>query len=89
MAIPTPKVEIGVDINSSIAPFFALDSTERGVLDNIVYVLAGDEGVYYDITSYVRSYRINRGRNFTFQNFTAGQAQVELNNHDRTFDPLY
>jgi hypothetical protein len=89
MAIPVQKVELGVDAQSSIAPFFALDSNLRGALDNVTYVLAGDESIYYDITPYVRSYQISRGRNFSFQSFTAGQANVELNNHDRTFDPLY
>jgi len=44
------------------------------------------EGV--DISSYVRSMSINRGRSDAFSSFRAGSCVVVLNNNDRRFDPI-
>ena len=88
MAIPTPKVEIGFDLTqSNIAPFFKLDDAVQGVLDNTEWPLGGT--LFYDITNRVRSISISRGRSGTFTEFPAGSASIELNNHDRAFDPVY
>ncbi len=88
MAIPVPKVEIGFDLTqSNIAPFFTLDDSVKGVLDNSIYVLGGF--AFYDITDRVRTISIARGRSAQFTEFPSGSAQVELNNHDRAFDPVY
>lgn len=88
MTIPTPKVEIGLDLTeSNLSPFFALDDELRGVLDNEQYTLGGT--ILYDVTDRVRSIQIDRGRPNIFANFPAAQATIEFNNHDRAFDPLY
>jgi hypothetical protein len=45
--------------------------------------------VWSDITSYVRSLSISRGKDELLDGFSAGVATIELNNQDRAFDPLY
>lgn len=56
--------------------------------------IAFDDGPYVasptwtDVTSYVRSMSINRGRSDDWGTFT-GNAQVVLNNRTRLFDPYY
>jgi hypothetical protein len=88
MSIPTPKVEIGFDLTDSpIGPFFVLDDNTRGRLDNTEYRLGGT--IFVDVTDRVRTISLNRGKQRRFANFQAGQLQVEFNNHDRAFDPLY
>lgn len=89
MTIPTPRVEIGFDLTeSTLAPFFTLDDSVKGVLNNTVYTLGGPL-VFFDITERVRTISINRGRTGLFTEFPSGAATVELNNHDRAFDPVY
>ena len=88
MSIPTPKVEIGFDLTDSpIGPFFVLDDSTRGRLDNTEYRLGGT--IFFDVTDRVRNISLNRGKTRRFANFQAGQLNVEFNNHDRAFDPLY
>lgn len=88
MAIPTPKVEIGFDLTDSpIGPFFRLDDTTAGRLDNTSYRLGGT--IFYDVTNFVRGVTWNRGKSRRFANFQAGSFSVSFNNHDRTFDPTY
>lgn len=88
MAVPVPKVEVGFDLTDSpIGPFFRLDDPIRGVLDNTQYVLAGVISV--DITDRVRNIRLDRGRSRNLSQYTAGGVAVEINNHDRAFDPLF
>lgn len=88
MALPTPKVEIGFDLtDSNIAPFLTLDDAVRGKLDSTEWTLGGT--VFVDVTTRVRSINLSRGRSGLFTDFPAGAASVELNNHDRAFDPVY
>lgn len=88
MAIPTPKVEIGFDLTDSpIGPFFRLDDSVAGRLDNTDYRLGGT--IFYDVTDYVRGITWNRGKSRRFANFQAGGFNISFNNHDRTFDPTY
>ena len=88
MALPTPKVEIGFDLtDSNIAPFLTLDDSVRGKLDSTEWTLGGT--VFVDITERVRTINVQRGRTGTFTDFPAGAATIELNNHDRAFDPVY
>tara|TARA_R110000796_G_scaffold60246_1_gene139220 strand:- start:451 stop:1674 length:1224 start_codon:yes stop_codon:yes gene_type:complete len=85
---PTPKVEVGFDLSSNpIAPLFKLDDSTQGRLDNTEYRLGGT--IFYDVTSYVRNISLSRGRTQAFATFPVAEAQVDFNNHDRTFDPLY
>ena len=86
--MPVEKVEVGFDLlDSPIAPFFVLDDPVKGRLDNSQYVIAGT--IFFDITDRVRRFSINRGRKSQFTFNPAGNASIELNNHDRAFDPLY
>lgn len=88
MAIPTVVVEIGFNLLlSPEAPFFKLDDSVRGRLDNTDFRLGGT--FFYDITDRVRGVSFSRGRSQIFTNNIAGELTVELNNRDRAFDPLY
>lgn len=88
MSIPTPKVEIGFDLTDSpIGPFFRLDDDTAGRLDNTEFRLGGT--IFFDVTDRVRNIRVSRGKGRRFANFQSGQLEVEFNNHDRAFDPLY
>lgn len=87
MAIPTPKIELGFDLTSTgNGPFFRLDSSTAGVLDNTDYVLAGT--LFYDVTDDVRSVSVSRGKNRQLDQFDPGLANIVFNNHTRTYDPL-
>jgi hypothetical protein len=44
-------------------------------------------GTATDVTSYLRSASIRRGRSRELDTFTAGGATIVLNNYDRAFDP--
>lgn len=47
----------------------------------------GDGAFFYDISDYVRSFSINRGRRNDLERFATGTAQIVLSNLDRRFDP--
>lgn len=47
----------------------------------------GDGAFFYDITQFVRSFSINRGRRNDLERFGTGTAQIVLSNLDRRFDP--
>ena len=83
------KVEIAFDLSANgQGNFFTLDDPVKGVLGGTVSSpLAGD--VLTDITEYVRSVQVKRGRSRILEKFTAGIANVALDNNARTFDPLY
>ena len=88
MSLPDIQVLIeftGFDPN--IQPFFKLDDAEQGRLGNEDFRLA-PVGLL-DITPRVRGINFGRGKGARFANFQAGQMQIEFNNHDRAFDPLY
>jgi hypothetical protein len=87
MALPTQLVELGFDLSFSANPnLFTLDNDPKGKLDGL-YGLGGLQ--FIDVTSRVRIINIQRGRSNLFSSFPAGQVSIELNNHDRAFDPLY
>jgi len=44
---------------------------------------------YHDISSYVRSFSLSRGRSRQLDKFEAGQLNIVFNNNTRAFDPLY
>lgn len=88
MALPTVKVEFGFDLTDNpSAPFFRLDDATQGVLDNTTYRLGGT--LFYDVTTYLSAVNIVRGKRPIEQNYQPGEAEVQLNNHNRYFDPLY
>lgn len=47
------------------------------------------EESWVDITAKAKSYSITRGRSNIFGYSSAGQLSVQLNNHDRAFDPTF
>jgi hypothetical protein len=85
MAVPQTKVFIGFDLSASGGNLFTLDDTTKGVLDSI-YVLGGD--VLTDVTNYVASVSVNRGKSRELDRYTAGNASVILHNDSRIFDPF-
>lgn len=84
--MPT-RVQIAFDLTLT-APvnFFVLDDDVRGVLDNTQYMLGGDTLV--DVTTDVRSIQIRRGRSRQLERFTAGNANLIIDNRTRKYDPL-
>jgi hypothetical protein len=53
-----------------------------------VVLFSTDLGAEYDITAYVLSVSISRGRSRELERFNAGTVSVTLNNRNRYFDPL-
>lgn len=68
---------IGVPANPFTVGTSLLDGTN---------LIGGDPTV--DVTSYIQSLNINRGRSDNFANFGAGVCQIILNNTNRIFDPV-
>tara|TARA_S200002703_G_scaffold158938_2_gene170703 strand:+ start:253 stop:1482 length:1230 start_codon:yes stop_codon:yes gene_type:complete len=88
MPLPDIKVEVGFDLtNTPGAPFFTLDNDEKGRLDNIEYGLGG--AAFFDVTDRAVAVSIERGKEPIVFGYPAAEISVELNNHDRTFDPEY
>jgi hypothetical protein len=84
----TLRAQIAFDLSLTTGVnFFTLDDPDKGVLDNTEYVLGGDALV--DVTEYLRSVQVERGRSRTLEKFTAGQCNIELDNRSRIFDPTY
>lgn len=86
MSVPVKKVEIEVDPNSGIQPFFTLDDPSLGVLDAPQSILGGLS--YTDVTEYVVSISTNRGKANELNRYDAGVASVLFDNTQRIFDPL-
>ena len=81
------RVQIAFDLSANgVGDYFTLDDATKGVLDNATYKLGGD--VLVDVTAKVRSVQVRRGRSRQLERFTAGNANIVLDNRDRAFDPL-
>ena len=85
MAVPDTRVYIGFDLAASGGNLFTLNDTTKGLL-NSVYVLGGD--VLTDVTQYVASVSVDRGKSRELDRYTAGHASVTLHNDSRIFDPF-
>jgi hypothetical protein len=86
--MPANTVEIGFDVSGSPdAPFVTLNDPVKGLLGSTEYVLGGT--LFYDVTDKVLNYSISRGKSRQLDRYQAGQVTVNLDNTDRTFDPLY
>jgi hypothetical protein len=85
MAVPQTKVYIGFTLPAGGGVSFTLNDTTKGKLDSI-YVLGGD--VLTDVTNYVASVSVNRGKSRELDRYTAGNVSVTLHNDSRTFDPF-
>jgi hypothetical protein len=86
MSVPVKKVEIEVDPNSGLQPFFTLDNSVYGVLDSPEAILGSL--AYVDVTEYVVSMNVDRGSSRLLDKYNAGQANVTFDNTTRLFDPL-
>lgn len=85
MPTPATKVELGFDLLGG--PFFLLDDPVAGVLDNTTYKLQST--LFYDVSAFVRSVSVRRGKSRQLDKFTAGIASIDFNNNTRTFDPEF
>ena len=87
VAVPTRKVELGLDLSAQGGPFFKFDDAVQGVFDNPTYLLGGS--LFYDVTSYVQALSTNRGRSRELDRYNTGSASVTFTNQTRAFDPSY
>jgi len=88
MSLPDIQVLVEFEgFDPTYQPYFQLDSSEKGRLDNTEYPLAPAD--LLDVTPRVRSVNFGRGKSARFSSFQAGSLNVEFNNHDRAFDPLF
>jgi hypothetical protein len=88
MAKPVEKVEIGFDLTgNNVGPYFRLDDSIAGALNNTSYVLGGT--IFFDVTDQVKGFTIRRGKSRQLDRFSSGQATVVLDNNNRDFDPTY
>ena len=85
MPVPVTKVYIGFNLAAAGSNLFILDDPTQGLL-NSTYVLGGD--VLTDVTDYVASVSVSRGKSRELDRYTAGQASVSLHNDSRIFDPF-
>ena len=81
------KVELGFDENGP-GNFFILDDPVQGVLDSTAYVLGGGS-FFYDVSAYVTSISVNRGKSRALDRYQAGVVNVTFNNRNRFFDPTF
>lgn len=87
MAVPNTTVEIGFDLSSLGGPFFTLNDSVQGVLDNTEFTLGGT--LFYDVSEFLLGVQVSRGKSRELDRYNAGQSNVLLDNRARTFDPLY
>jgi hypothetical protein len=86
--VTTNLVEIGFDVSGSPnAPFVTLNDPVKGLLGSTEYVLGGT--LFYDVTDKVLNYSVSRGKNRQLDRYSAGQVTINLDNTERTFDPIY
>jgi hypothetical protein len=88
----TNVVEIGFDVSGSpLAPFVTLNDPVKGILASDAapsqFVLGGT--LFYDVTDKVLNYGISRGKTRQLDRYSSGQVTINLDNTDRTFDPLF
>lgn len=87
MSSPTIQVLVGFQSTTGFGTPFQLDDAFYGVLDTAGRGTLG--GVtFVDLTQYVKSINIRRGRNRQLDQFNAGTAQVAFYNATRILDPL-
>lgn len=84
MPAPTIQVLVGFQTTTGFGNPFQLDNATYGKLDT------GTLGglAYADLTQYVQSININRGRNRQLDQFNAGTAVISFWNQSRILDPL-
>ena len=81
--MPNYRVEIGFSATNQVLGYMVLD---QGQLD-VAELYGGDD--FYDVTAYVQSISINRGKSRQLDRYSSGQASVDFVNQGRIFDPTY
>lgn len=91
--MPTPSITVQLGLDAALSePFFRFgSSTDPGanpqsLFDSPVYTFGGTN--FRDVTSYVKSISVTRGRSRLLDKFNTGTATITFKNQDRTFDPL-
>lgn len=84
----TTKVEIGFTASGASAPFFTLGDDTLGILGGTEGLLGGGE-ILVDVTEYLISFSINRGKSRELDRYQSGQATVNFQNDQRVFDPTF
>jgi hypothetical protein len=87
MAAPAVKVELSINLGNLDDTAFRLDDPIKGVLDNTIYKLGGPR--LFDITDRLLSASTTRGKSQALDRIDAGTIDIQLDNSDRLFDPLY
>lgn len=87
MPRPTTNVVFAFDQGAGgTTNFFELDNAVKGVLDNATFTLGGNFSLV-DVTQYVRSVSVSRGRSRQLDRTQAASASIVLDNRARLFDP--
>jgi len=85
MGLPQPTVRIAFDLSlAGLGDFFTIGQTDLGDGIDSAPLLGPTP---QDVTEFVRSISIRRGRSKFSDTFDAGQATIVLDNRARTFDP--
>jgi hypothetical protein len=87
MAAPNVKVELKFDISLIPGVPFVLDDAVKGVLDDPDNPLGAP--LFYDVSEFFQSLRINRGKSRELDEYEAADSQVQFDNSRRLFDPKY
>ena len=82
--VPTVRVEIGFGVDPSV-PYLFLDDAARGLLGT--GVLGPDGGVWTDVSTDLRAWSVDRGKNNGLDAFRDGAATVVLDNRSGDYDP--
>jgi hypothetical protein len=78
---------MAVTVELGLSKSFTLDDPVAGLIGSTEFTIGGVS--FEDVTSRVRSISISRGKNRDLDRFNAGSLNVEFNNTDRAFDPLF
>lgn len=81
------SVEVAFTLTTDDQPWFRIGDPVKGRLDNATYRLAGPQ--FIDISADLLDVSVVRGKNRDLDRYSAGQANVVLNNQSRAYDPLY
>lgn len=82
------KIELGFTQAGVGAPFFTIGDSTKGVIGSSTYVIGGGE-LFVDVTEYLQSFAITRGKSRELDRFNAGQLSAAFTNNNRFFDPTY
>lgn len=84
---PTFTVKVWFGTTPAGGNLFTLSDTTKGKLNSATYLLGGDSGT--DVSSDCIGFTTRRGRSSQlWDRVDAGTATIQLNNEDRTYDPL-